>query len=111
MKYIAFIVFYWTIASAQQSPSITILEYSVTASIDEQIEYITGTASVWLQVAVDSVKSCTFRVNEATDVDAVRDIDDDKFSVNRTVSADNSIEYTPWHESQGSMVEREMCFS
>ena len=94
MKYLLSLLLCVLFAPAQQFLPITILEYSVTASIDEQLEHITGTASVWVRMAADSTASCTFRVNTATDVDAVRDIDDDKFSVNRTISVDNSIEYT-----------------
>jgi len=92
MKYFSCFFLCVITATAQQSSTIKILDYSVTASIDEQLERITGTASVWLGVTADSLNSFTFSVPKPIEVSAVRDLDDDQFPIHK-ISREGELYY------------------
>ncbi|MEW5800225.1 MAG: hypothetical protein AB1728_14600 [Bacteroidota bacterium] len=66
---------------AQEASSLRLLEYRVEAAIDEQQAEVSGTAAIWIQINNDKTDQIQFRVPANLDVNAVRDIDDDKFSL------------------------------
>lgn len=68
---------------AQKASSVRLLEYRVTATMDEQRAEVSGTAAAWAMITKEETNQIQFRVPSNLDVNAVRDIDDDKFSQRR----------------------------
>lgn len=68
---------------ALQQADIRIMEYSVKAAINAEKSAVEGSASVWLQVNADSIDRFRFIVPAGMSVTAVRDIDDDRYTVER----------------------------
>jgi hypothetical protein len=69
---------------ALQQADIRIGEYSVRATINAERSTVEGSASVWLQVSVDSIDRFRFVVPAGMSVNAVRDIDDDRYTEQRS---------------------------
>ncbi|MBI2427465.1 MAG: hypothetical protein HYV29_01455 [Ignavibacteriales bacterium] len=69
---------------AQESSSVRLLEYRVEASLDEQQSKLTATVAVWLRITRDGTDNIHFRIPSNIEINAVRDIDDDRFSLQRS---------------------------
>lgn len=69
---------------ALQQADIRIGEYSVRATINAERSTVEGSVSVWLQVTADSIERFRFVVPAGMSVNAVRDIDDDRYTEQRS---------------------------
>jgi hypothetical protein len=76
-----------------QQSEIRILEYSVTAAVNERADGIDGTASVWLQVVADSLRTFRFTVPSAIEIEDIRDIDNDRYGYERIPLIRTSLAY------------------
>lgn len=71
--------------NAQELSSVRILDYRIAASLDEQQNEISGSASVWLAVLSDSLSSYTFSVPANIDIESVRDQNDERYDMERSL--------------------------
>jgi hypothetical protein len=69
---------------ALQHADVRIMDYSVRAAINAERSTVEGSASVWLQVSADSIDKFRFIVPAGVSVNAVRDIDDDRYTDQRS---------------------------
>lgn len=79
---------------SEEHTSVRILDYRVEASIDEERSEVSGSISVWLQFLNDGIDRIQFRIPANIEINTVRDIDDDRFSQQRSPDKNNFFMHT-----------------